>query len=89
MHLFVDAGSRPLVVVRFNPDEYIDTTGAVVTSCWGYTPDRGLSRVKARKQKEWRNRLHTLKEHIHYISENASSKEVDVVHLFYDGWKST
>ncbi len=87
MELFRDAGSRPMVMIRFNPDDYTNHKNEKVTSCWGYTKDKGLCTIKKTKQKEWQNRLDILQQHIRHVCENRSSKEIEVIHLFYDGWR--
>jgi len=86
MELFQDAGSRPMVMVRFNPDDYMNYKNEKVTSCWGYTKDNGLCTVKKTKQKEWQERLSTLSKYIRHYCENRIDKEVHVDSLFYDGW---
>jgi len=85
MELFNDAGSRPFTMIRFNPDQY-NTENASVSSCWGYT-SKGLCVVKKHKIQEWNTRLKVLKEHVdEAVSEAPPQKDVNVVHLFYDGW---
>lgn len=85
MTLFQDAGSRPLVMIRFNPDQYYDVKGDMISSCWGYTKENGLCHVKKNKKKEWGERLNTLKRAIQYqIDYTGERKEVDIIHLFYD-----
>ena len=44
MEIFQDGKSRPLVIVRFNPDGYQRTDGRKVPSCWDSTPSQGLPR---------------------------------------------
>jgi len=85
MILFRDAGCRPLVMIRFNPDQYYDQNGKSVPSCWGYTKDKGLCHVKDNKKKEWQERLQVLKKAIELqINYSGERKEVDVIHLYYD-----
>jgi len=85
MILFRDAGSRPMVMIRFNPDQYYDKKGKSIASCWGYTIEKGLCRVKDNKKKEWQKRLETLKEAIELqINYSGERKDIDVIHLFYD-----
>ncbi|QIG60144.1 hypothetical protein [Dishui Lake large algae virus 1] len=85
MELFRDAGSRPMVIIRFNPDQYYDIKEKSVSSCWGYTKDKGLCYVKDNKKKEWAQRLEGLRTAIQLqIKYTGNRKEVDVIHLFYD-----
>ena len=84
MELSQDVNHRPIVFIRFNPDDYISTNGHV-TSCWTYN-GIGACIVKKAKQKEWSNRLDTLCHQIVYwLDENhKTDKTVEVIHLFYD-----
>ena len=86
MELFVDAGSRPIVMVRFNPDQYYTQRGKSVPSCWGYTKEKGLCIVKPNKTVEWDTRLATLKTTLDMVFSQGPTKEVDVIHLYYDGF---
>ena len=86
MQLFTDAGSRPLVMVRFNPDQYYDQRKRSVASCWGYTKDKGLCVVKPNKTGEWAQRLATLKTTLDLVIAQGTEKEIDVYHLYYDGF---
>lgn len=85
MILFQDTGSRPLVMIRFNPDQYYDHNEQSITSCWEYTKEKGLCVIKKNKQTEWEQRLETLRNAIQFqIDYIEERKEIDVIHLFYD-----
>lgn len=86
MELFQDAGSRPMTMIRFNPDQYKNNKDKSVPSCWEVTKSMGLCKVKDKKQKEWQRRLDTLKKSIEFVAEHGNDKEINVVHLYYDGW---
>ena len=86
MQLFTDIGSRPLVMIRFNPDQYYDLSKKSVASCWGYTEGRGICVVKPNKTTQWAQRLETLKTTVDLILTEGSKKEIDVIHLYYDGF---
>ena len=84
MEIFQDCGSRPLVMIRFNPDQYYINNKSI-PSCWTTTEDRGLCIIKSTKKKEWDTRLQSLKEAIKLqIDFTGERKEIDVIHLFYD-----
>ena len=83
MEISQDVGHRPIVFIRFNPDDYLDNENINVTSCWG-TDNRGICCVKKSKIKEWGKRLHTLQETIDYWMINKSHKTVEIIQLFYD-----
>jgi nitrite reductase/ring-hydroxylating ferredoxin subunit len=82
MELSQDLAHRPIVFIRFNPDEYQkgDTT---ITSCWG-TTQKGLCIVKKSKQAEWVERLNALGETIEYWLTHRTDKTVEIIPLFYD-----
>jgi hypothetical protein len=84
MILSQDVGHRPLVFIRFNPDNYL-TTDSKITSCWGIN-GKGICIVKKTKQKEWSERLQALKCQIEYwiIPENKTFKTIETIQLFYD-----
>lgn len=44
MELSQDLGHRPIIFIRFNPDEY-NNTDEKITSCWGLN-GKGISIVK-------------------------------------------
>ena len=84
MELSQDVGHRPIVFIRFNPDEY-EKDGTNITSCWGCDKN-GLCVVKKSKKNEWTDRLHVLEETISYwvSPENTTSKMIETIQLFYD-----
>ena len=81
MELSQDVNHRPIVFIRFNPDEY--TQEETITSCWGQDK-KGICVVKKSKQKEWIARLTTLTEQVRYWIDHSTDKTVEVIHLFYD-----
>ena len=82
MTIMQDIGLRPMVIIRFNPDAYVNENGNKVTSCWGFNK-LGKSRVKPSKQIEWTDRLNTLNEQIENCISNGPTKDLTVIHLFY------
>lgn len=84
MELSQDVGHRPIIFIRFNPDEYTIQDNKV-TSCWG-TNQKGICVVKKTKKKEWFERLKSLGEQINYWinPDNKTDKTIEVVQLFYD-----
>ena len=85
MELFVDVGHRPIVFIRFNPDEYDRSNDTHVTSCWGQN-SKGICVVKKSKREEWEYRLSVLHEAIVYWSypEHCTNKTIEIVQLFFD-----
>ena len=86
MELFQDAGNRPMAMIRFNPDQYYSAKNSSVASCWGTTDKKELIKVKPNKTAEWAARLATLKTTLDLVFAQGPTKEVDVYHLYYDGF---
>jgi len=84
MELSQDLEHRPIVFIRFNPDDYININNDKVRSCWSITKITGI--VKIEYKKEWNTRLECLKEQINYWSnpENKTDKTIEIIQLFYD-----
>jgi hypothetical protein len=84
MELSQDFAHRPIVFIRFNPDDY-EKNGTNVTSCWGIDK-RGMCVVKKSKISEWTERLNVLEEHINYWinPQNITNKTIETIQLFYD-----
>ena len=84
MLLSQDVSHRPMVFIRFNPDDYLSGDGKV-TSCWCLNT-LGVCSVKKTKVREWNERLKALNAQIAYWSqpENRTEKTVEIVQLFYD-----
>jgi hypothetical protein len=84
MELSQDLGHRPIIFIRFNPDDY-EKDGITITSCWGQDK-KGLCIVKKSKKSEWTQRLNDLEQHINYWinPENTTNKTIETIQLFYD-----
>jgi hypothetical protein len=84
MELSQDVSHRPIVFIRFNPDEY-EKNEKTVTSCW-VTNKNGICVIKKSKKEEWNERLNALKNQIDYWtdSNNKTNKIVEIIELFYD-----
>ena len=84
MLLSQDIGHRPMVFIRFNPDDYL-SNNKKVTSCWCIN-NLGVSTIKKTKLKEWNERLEALHSQIAYWvhPENITEKMIEIVQLFYD-----
>lgn len=82
MLLSIDVHHRPIVLLRFNPDEYFKGEEKI-TGCFGYG-NNGLCRVKRCKKIEWQDRLKTLVERVSFWLKNQSEKTLHIEHLFFD-----
>jgi hypothetical protein len=84
MELSQDLGHRPIVFIRFNPDDY-EKDGITIRSCWGQDK-KGICVVKKSKKGEWTERLRVLEEHINYwiTPGNITEKIVETIQLYYN-----
>ena len=85
MELSQDLGHRPIIFIRFNPDDYIYQDSEKIVSCWGYNKS-GISIIKKTQKKEWRERLESLKQQINYWCnpENVTNKTIEIIQLYYN-----
>lgn len=84
MELSQDVGHRPIVFIRFNPDDYVKNEENI-TSCWGMNKN-GICVVKKSKKDEWNERLSCLEKTIMYWTDplNLTNKTIETIQLFYD-----
>lgn len=82
MELSQDLQHRPIVFIRFNPDDYISEHGINITSCWKLNK-MGVMEIKKTKQKEWEERIKNLHEQIQYWIDNPTNKLIEVIQLYY------
>jgi hypothetical protein len=85
MQLSQDLGHRPIIFIRFNPDDYVNKDSEKIVSCWGYNKS-GISIIKKTQKKEWRERLESLKQQINYWCnpENVTNKTIEIIQLYYN-----
>ena len=84
MEISQDLGFRPIVFIRFNPDDYIDKDGNKIKSCWKINRATGLVVIDSKKIKEWMDRINSLLEQINYWIKNSTNKTIEIIQLFYD-----
>ena len=80
MLLFEDLGSRPLVMIRLNPDKY-KIGNEIIKSSFTKTPKTGLLK---KNEIEFKKRLDRLYEEIEYHRFNIPIKEINIIELFYN-----
>lgn len=83
MEISRDICHRPLIFIRFNPDEYETRDKKVVKSCW-YRGKDGIIRISKNELGNWNKRINILYENIDYWIENRTDKTIEVIQLFYD-----
>jgi hypothetical protein len=84
MEISQDINHKNMVMIRFNPDKYVNKNNKTITSCWSVTKDTDILRVSKHKKKEWNERLEFLKDTINYWIENETDKTIEIIQLFYD-----
>jgi hypothetical protein len=77
-----DIGHRPLIFIRFNPDDYITKDGRI-SSCWKINKTTGLINLDLKRIKEWDERINILVEQINYWINHSTEKTVEIIELFY------
>ena len=82
MQISQDLQSRPIVFIRFNPDDYTNNDGVLIKSCWKLNK-LGVMTIMKTKQKEWEERIENVKQQIQYWIDNPTEKTVEIVELFY------
>jgi hypothetical protein len=85
MEISKDLSHRPIIFIRFNPDNYLNKEGTKIKSCWTFDK-KGICRLNRENFKEWNERLNVLKNAINFWIENKTDKMLETVHLFYDGF---
>ena len=85
MELSQDLGHRPIVFIRFNPDDYINNHNEKIDSCWKLNKT-GMIQIQKNKLTEWNDRLSNLKNQIEYWSkeDNKISKTIEIIQLYFD-----
>jgi predicted HAD superfamily phosphohydrolase YqeG len=82
--LAMDLGDRPLVIIRFNPDSYVNTfTQQTVQSCWR-KDTKGVFMVPDEQIVPWEHRLLTLRDTITYVSRYYQELETHTFRLFFE-----
>ena len=85
MEISQDVGHRPIVFIRFNPDDYINKNNEKVQTCWRLNK-LGVMSIMIKYKEVWENRLNVLIDRIQYWIENLTDKTVEVEQLYYDGF---
>ena len=83
MEISQDIHHRPIVFIRFNPDDYY-TMGNHIKSCWSYNKRNGIIYIPKKMQEEWNLRLKQLDDTVEYWYQHRTSKTINIVHLFFN-----
>jgi hypothetical protein len=82
MELSKDINHRTIIIIRFNPDSYIDGNGKKITSCWK-SNYLGIIQINKTKENEWNERIKSLIAEIQYWIDNKTDKTIEIIELFY------
>ena len=82
LELLQDLHFRNTVFIRFNPDEYVDESGKKIKSCW-YNNKQGINTIVKSRENEWKSRLDILVNTIQYHIDNESTKNLEIIKLFF------
>jgi len=83
MEISKDLGHRPIVFIRFNPDDYIEY-GVKIPSPWKAGKD-GIVKIKGEiAEATWSSRLKVLRSRIDYWVEYRIEQTIYVENLFFD-----
>ena len=80
MEIFADLRNKSLVMIRFNPDSFINYKGERIKGCFEMTKKSGWKI----NSKEWIRRIETLKGIIRETIKNPPEKEITYSEWFYD-----
>jgi hypothetical protein len=90
MEISQDLGHRPIIFIRFNPDEYHigETQRISIQSCFGYNM-KGVCILKPKYINEWNKRLSVLKQQIEYWTNplNKTNKTIEIIQLYFDDFE--
>ena len=82
LELSQDAGNKPLVIIRFNPDGYT-LDGTDIKSCFG-TNEHGTMQIATGQANQWKERLTCLSYAVSHWMTMIPSEAIKVVRLFFD-----
>ncbi len=81
MEMFEDLGNRPLVVLRFNPDKYVNEQGQQIESLFSFDTNNVITITNII---DLHQRILTLVNRIQYHVENLPSQELIIEKIFYN-----
>ena len=85
MEISKDLNHRNIIFIKFNPDDYINSKGIKINSCWTLNK-LGILVVSDTYKNEWNKRLQLLCDQINYWNNpiNRTNKILEIIELFYD-----
>ena len=83
-HKIQESLNRPIIIIRFNPDNYIDENNKKIKSPFTIDKKLGLTTIPKKNIEEWNKRLLKLKETIKDNLEYKTEEPIKIIKLFYD-----
>ena len=85
-HKIQEALNRPIIIIRFNPDSYIDSDNKKIQSCFKIDKKLGLTTIIKTQEPLWNKRLDRVKTTILENITIEPDKPITIIKLFYDGF---
>jgi hypothetical protein len=82
LHISQDLNHLNTVVIKFNPDEYINDKNTLIKSPW-YINNDGLFDIDSNHTIQWNFRINTLFNSIQHFIHNKPTHIIQIIHLFY------
>lgn len=83
--LFCDLQYKNIILIRFNPDKYIDSYKNTKESCFKLS-DNGKCILDLKQKKEYEKRMKKLIDTITYYINHNTDEVFTTIYLFYDGF---
>jgi hypothetical protein len=77
-----DVKNLPIILIKYNPDRYIDENHKKIKSCWTVNKETGI--IAINDIDLWNERLELLRKKISYFINTNPIQELEVIELFYD-----
>jgi hypothetical protein len=78
-----EALDRPIIIIRFNPDAYIEN-GKKIKSCFNIDKKTGMRTIPKNQEQNWNNRLVKLKDTLAFSLEDYTDDPIRIIKLFYN-----
>ncbi len=83
--LYCDLDYKNIVLIRFNPDTYIDSFKKKKESCF-ISNNEGKYILNSKQKKEYEIRINKLCDTINYYIKNQISEPLKIINLFFDNY---
>lgn len=80
MQIFQDCGNKPMILLRFNPDAYLDAQGIKKASCF----KTRNGKTELINPHDWNERVQYFLERLHHHLHHIPEKELTLEFFYYD-----